>query len=237
MHSPVPLRFFTQTCLGEVWRLELRRSGCYSYRRCLPPREEEKETTGLQSKAISHKLLPSPLLSVPSGSSVMLGMRNHCPLPMGKEDLAVQLGMGSISKITPACPISDWAPNSEVTYLLEDVCTVEKDTGDSSQEPLGPAGTTWLYVVAGDAVQHPKCHQTPKPGGSIPFFDFSHCIPPNQYKGLSTGLTFLHPETWGFISLYATEGTGHVRRNRPSRSCTTWTPFVSRLLRVVCNYV
>lgn len=141
MHSPVPLYFFTQTCLGEVWRLERRRSGCYSYQRCLPPHEEEEETAGLQSKAILHKLLPlrasqrprgthgSPFSSVPSGSSVMLGRRDHCPLPMGEEDLVVKLGMGSISKNPPARPISDWAPNSELMYLLEDVCTVLEDTG------------------------------------------------------------------------------------------------------------
>lgn len=114
MHSPVPLHFFTQACLGEVWRLERRRSGCYSYQCCLPPGKEE-DTAGLQSKTILHKLLPlkvsqgprsthgSPFsLALPSGGSVMLGRRNHRLHPMGKEDLAAKLGMGSVSeKILP----------------------------------------------------------------------------------------------------------------------------------------
>lgn len=118
MHSPVPLHFFAQAHLGEVWRLERRRSGCYSYQHCLPP-DEEEETTGLQSKAILHKLLPlkvsqglhgtlgSRFSSVlPSGSSTVPGRRNHHPLPIGKEDLAAKLGMGRIFK--KILPVPSW---------------------------------------------------------------------------------------------------------------------------------
>lgn len=162
MHSPVPLRFFTQTCLGEVWRLELRRSGCYSYQCCLPPPEEEKETTGLQSKAISHKLLPSPLSSVPSGSSVMLGMRNHCPLPMGKEDLAVQLGMGSISKKPPPAPsqtghLIQRSHISWRTYVLwrRTQGIVHRNLWD----PLVPPGSMgWLEILCNtpNVIKHPS---------------------------------------------------------------------------------
>ena len=118
MHSPVPLHFFAQARLGEVWRLERRRSGCYSYQHCLPP-SEEKETAGFQSKAILHKLQPlkvsqgprstpgSPFSSaLPSSSSMMPGRRNHCPLPMGKEDLAAKLEMGSVSE--KVLPVPSW---------------------------------------------------------------------------------------------------------------------------------
>lgn len=58
----------------EVWRLEHRRPGCYSYQHCLPPGEEE------ETKAILHQLLP---LKVSRRLSGTLGSPFSSGLPSG----------------------------------------------------------------------------------------------------------------------------------------------------------
>lgn len=190
------------------------------------------------------------LFSPPLWQQRDVGEEEPPPVPHRQEEMAAKLGMGSIPK--KILPLPSWTRPLIRRLLLSSWRTYLacwRRTQGIVHRYLEPFGTLYLpgagrYDLAlwgGQECQGgcATCQMAlnTQVWGDDPFFWPFLLHLPNQYNRLSTALTPPHPKTWGFISFYTMEGAGPVRRNRLSRSCITQTPFVSRLLWIVCNYV